>query len=85
MKFLLWLIIILCGVAIMRYRYQIYEFTGDWWWAEKYLWGNGTVHAISLIGALLVFFGTAYPFGVINLSPDADSELRQFAPKTGWQ
>lgn len=67
MKFLIWFVLILLGIALMRYRYQIYEFTGDWDWAIKYLWGNGTIVAIILIGMLLVGFGTAYPFGVIEL------------------
>jgi hypothetical protein len=43
--------------------------TGDWEWAVKYLGGNGTVVAISLIGMLLIAAGTAYPFGVIELTP----------------
>jgi hypothetical protein len=47
-------------MAILKYRYQIYEFTGEWGWAEKYV-GNTTV-AISLIGMLLIAVGTAYPF-----------------------
>lgn len=66
MKFLLGLILILTGVAIMRYRYQIYNFTGDWDWAMKYLGGNGTVLAIVMIGMFLVGVGAAYPFGAFD-------------------
>ncbi len=69
MKFLLWLIIIACGVLVLKYRYQIYEMTGDWGWAEKYLGGTGTITAIALIGMLLIAAGTAYPFGVIEFMP----------------
>jgi hypothetical protein len=66
----MWLLIILAGMAILRYRYQIYEFTGEWGWAEKYV-GNTTV-AISLIGMLLIAVGTAYPFWVVDISPQRE-------------
>lgn len=69
MDFIVGLLVILSGIAILRYRYQIYEFTGEWDWAIKYLGGNGTVVAISLIGMLLIGAGTAYPFGVIDFTP----------------
>jgi uncharacterized membrane protein SpoIIM required for sporulation len=66
MNILLGLIIIASGVGILRFRYQIYQFTGDWDWAIKYLWGNGTVVAIVLIWMLLIGAGTAYPFWVFE-------------------
>jgi hypothetical protein len=81
MRFLLWLLIILAGIAILRYRYQIYEFTGDWDWAVRYLGGNGTIVAISLIGALLIAVGTAYPFGVIDFTPTPAMTLPGFGPR----
>jgi hypothetical protein len=46
----------------MRYRYVIYEFTGEWGWASQYLGGNGTITAIVLIGMILIGVGVAYPF-----------------------
>jgi hypothetical protein len=81
MKFLMWLLILLSGMAILRYRYQIYDFTGEWGWAEKYLGGNGTISAISLIWALLIGIGTAYPFWVIDFSPDPRDTLPGFTPR----
>jgi hypothetical protein len=66
MNILLGLIIISTGIAVLRFRYQIYQFTGDWDWAIKYLGGNGTVVAIILIGMLLIGAGTAYPFWVFE-------------------
>jgi hypothetical protein len=71
MRVLYGLLIIALGVAILKYRYQIHNITGDWGWAEQYLGGNGTVSAISLIGAFLIAVGTAYPFGVVDITPDA--------------
>lgn len=71
MKLLLGLIIILTGVAILKYRHQIHEFTGEWGWANTYLWGNWTVVAIALIGMILIWIWTAYPFWVIDFNPGA--------------
>ncbi|MDD2693897.1 MAG: hypothetical protein PHY14_03110 [Candidatus Gracilibacteria bacterium] len=66
MKILIGLFFIAIGIAIMRYRYQIYNFTGDWDWALKYLGGNGTVLAITLIGMGFVAVGAAWPFGAFD-------------------
>jgi hypothetical protein len=59
MDFVIWLLMIGSGVAIIRYRYDIQRITGNWWWAETYV--GSTVNAIVLIGMLLIAAGTAYP------------------------
>ncbi len=66
MLFLSAFFFILLGIAIIYYRYKIYEFTGDWSWAVQYLWGNGTILAIVLIGMFSIGCGAAYPFGVFD-------------------
>ncbi len=71
MNFIIWILIIFAGIAILKYRHQIYEFTGEWDWAVKYLGSNGTVVAIALIGMIMIAVGTAYPFWVIDLNPGA--------------
>lgn len=43
---------------------MIYEFTGEWEWANKYL--NNTVVAIIFIGMALIGIGSAYPFGAFD-------------------
>lgn len=73
MDLITWILIIICWIAILRYRFQIYEFTGEWGWANAYLWGNGTIVAISLIGMILIAVGTAYPFWVIDFAPVSDT------------
>jgi hypothetical protein len=62
MDFLIALILILTGLAVMYYRYQIYDLTGEWTWAATYLGGNGTITAIVLIGMALIAWGVAFPF-----------------------
>ena len=66
MKLLTGLILIGVGIAILRYRYQIYNFTGEWGLANQYLGGNGTITAIALIGIFLIGIGSAYPFGAFD-------------------
>lgn len=79
MNLLLGILIFALGVLIIHFRYQLYNFTGDWDWAIKYLWGNGTVVAIILIGMFLMGVGVAYPFGVFEWAGKLDiapTELR---------
>jgi hypothetical protein len=64
MDFLLWLILAGTGYALIRYRFQIHNFVGSWGWAENYL--GGTVNAIVLTGAGLIFVGFCYPFWVFD-------------------
>lgn len=66
MNIILGLFLIAIGILIIRFRYPIYHFTGEWGWAQKYLGGNGTVIAIILIWMLLIWIGAAYPFGAFN-------------------
>lgn len=44
------------GVTILKYRKKVFEWTGQWYWAEKYLGRGGTIVAITLIGMGMVFF-----------------------------
>lgn len=64
MNLLLGIILIALGITIIRYRYEIHNFTGNWGWAEQYT--GGTMNAIVLIGMLLVGVGTAYPLGAFE-------------------
>lgn len=66
MKFLIGLLFIASGIAMMHYRYKIYDFTGEWWWAQEYI--GGTTNAIVLIWMILIGIWVAYPFWVIDFS-----------------
>ena len=67
---------------MIKYRYQIYHFTGEWGWAERYLGLNGTIVAISLIGMLLIFVGVAFPFGAFD-KPAPPNSLNSSTTATG--
>lgn len=63
MQYFVGLLIIGLGILVIYGRYYIYNFTGEWSFATEYLGGNGTVVAITLIGALMIFYGTMYFLG----------------------
>ena len=50
------------GLVIIKYRKIVYEWTGKFAWAERYLWSWGTVVVLTLIGLLLMFLGVTFPF-----------------------
>ncbi len=56
--------LIAIGTSIIYYRFKIYDVTGEWDWANKYV-GN-TMVAIVLFGMLLIGAGAAYPFGALD-------------------
>lgn len=64
MKIIVWLLFIAAGAAIIHFRFTIYEFTGEWDWANKYL--NNTMVAIIMIWMVLIGIGSAYPFGAFD-------------------
>lgn len=54
------------GVAILKYRKNVFEWTGRWYWAEKYLGHGGTIIVIILTGLGMIFFGVGYPLGAFD-------------------
>lgn len=73
MNFLVGLILIATGILVLKFRYQVYHFTGDWDWASRYLGSNGTIVAISLFGAGLIFVGVAFPLGAFEDEKKVDT------------
>ncbi|MDD2917179.1 MAG: hypothetical protein PHH70_05020 [Candidatus Gracilibacteria bacterium] len=61
------------GFGILKYRKIVYDWTGRFYWAEKYLGSGGTVFIISLVGLGLIFWGVTYPFGVFD-APRSNTE-----------
>jgi len=51
----------------------------------KFLGANGTIVAIILIGAILMFIGVAYPFGIFeNLDPRIVPTIKKCRQKTAF-
>jgi len=54
------------GIAIMIYRYQLKQFTGDIAWAEQYLGSGGTYNLFILIGLVVSILSVMYAFGTLQ-------------------
>lgn len=53
--------------AIVRYRRNVHEWTGNFVWAEQYLGSGWTYLIITLTGLALIFFWILYPFWWITI------------------
>ena len=71
------------GLGILKYRKIVYNWTGRFYWAEKYLGSGGTVFVISLLGLGLVFCSVVYPFGFFDSKvPPTEKENSQNTDNT---
>jgi len=70
MQFILGPLVILLGLAMMRYTVQITNFTGRIDWAEQYL-GPGTAAGTytlwRLVGLGILILGALWLFGLLSL------------------
>jgi hypothetical protein len=66
MKFFYGILFFVVGAAIIKYRKTVYEWTGRFVWAERYLGNGGTVFVIVLVGCVLIFLSVAYPMGAVK-------------------
>ncbi|NDK07916.1 hypothetical protein EOM39_01565 [Candidatus Gracilibacteria bacterium] len=55
------------GGALIKFRKNVHDRTGHWYWAEKYLGSGGTYLVLILFGLFLIFLGAIYPFGGLEL------------------
>ncbi len=70
LKIIYWIIFAICWIAIIKYRKIVYEWTGKFNWAEKYIWSWWTVIVIILIWLVLIFVSVAYPLWYIDFKPN---------------
>jgi len=52
---------------IIKYRRTVKSWTGNFYWAEHYLWRGSTYFVIILIWLFLMFLWILYPFGGMEL------------------
>ncbi len=57
LNFLIVVLALIAFILIVKYRFQIHNFTGDFAFAEKYLGSGGSVTFI-VLAAILLFFGS---------------------------
>ena len=53
-------------VLLLKYRRNVKWWTGNFYWAEHYLWRGSTYFVIIMMWLLLVFLGILYPFGWVE-------------------
>jgi amino acid permease len=54
-------------IAIIKYRKNVKSWTGNWLWAEKYIWNGGTYIVLIFTGLAMIFLWVLYPFGGMEL------------------
>ncbi len=65
-KLFYWLLMIAIWVWIIKYRKQVKSWTGNWVWAERYIWRGWTYFVMLLLWLALIFLGVLYPFGLLD-------------------
>lgn len=76
-KIFYWLIFLALWIAVLKYRKTVYEWTGKFLWAEKWIGSWWTVIVIILFGLLLIFLSVAYPMWLIDLSNN-QKDIKEF-------
>lgn len=66
MQYIIGLIGIVTGLAIIKYRYRIREFTGVIGFAEQYLGSGGTYSFYILLGIATIFGSVLYATGQLQ-------------------
>lgn len=61
--------ILLCsgGFFLIKYRRNVKSWTGNFAWAEQYIWNGGTYVVLIFTGLAMMFFWVLYPFGGMDL------------------
>lgn len=74
------ILFIIGGYSIIKHRRNVKKWTGNWLWAEKYIWNGGTYVVLILIWLFMIFLWVLYPFWWLELifwrdqiSPDISS------------
>lgn len=80
-KIFYWILLFISWIATIKYRKVIYDWTGKFAWAEKYLWSWGTVLAITLAWMAMIFLSIAYPAWVFDKDEETakDQKLEQWS------
>ncbi|EKE28915.1 MAG: hypothetical protein ACD_2C00265G0005 [uncultured bacterium (gcode 4)] len=67
LKIFYWMLLFSSWVVLIKYRKIIYEWTGKFGWAERYIGSWWTVLVIILTWMFLMFLSIAYPAWVFEM------------------
>lgn len=62
-----WILFLLWWFLVLKYRRQIKNFSGDFVWAERYLWRWSTYLVLILAWCAMIFLWALMPFWWINV------------------
>ena len=54
-------------IWLIKYRRNVKWWTGNFVWAERYIWNWGTYFVLILAGLFMIFLWVLYPFGGLEL------------------
>lgn len=61
LKIFYWILFILAGMGIIKYRKVVHSWTGAFAWAEHYLWYGGTYLVLILTWLAFIFYWVIFP------------------------
>lgn len=62
-----WILLIAWGSLLLKYRRNVKSWTGNFVWAERYLWNGWTYLVLILIGLFMIFWWILMPFWWLEL------------------
>ncbi len=61
-KIILWIILISIWILILKFRKNIHEWTGNFYWAEQYIGRWWTFFILVIIWCFFIIWWVSYPF-----------------------
>ncbi len=65
-KMIYWIMLFAWGFFVLKYRMKVKDFSGNFVWAETYIWRWGTYLVIIAIWCLMMFLGILLPFWFLD-------------------
>jgi len=62
-----WILLFWIWFGIIRYRKQVKSWTGNFVWAEQYIWRGWTYFIMLLLWLFLMFLWVIYPFWGLDM------------------
>ena len=61
------ILLITSGMWLIKYRRNVKWWTGNFVWAERYIWNWGTYFVMIIVWLFMIFLWILYPFGWLDL------------------
>ena len=61
------ILLIVWGMWLIKYRRNVKWWTGNFVWAERYIWNWGTYFIMIFVGLFMIFLWVIYPFDWLDL------------------